>query len=158
MHRIVIIGNSGSGKSTMAKELVTAHSLAHLDLDSLAWTSPAIRRPHEESIALLQEFLDTHPRWVVEGCYASLLEAVLLFASELRFLNPGLEACVRNCRTRPWEPHKFASKEEQDARLDFLLAWVQEYERREDEYSLAAHRRLYESFSGQKREYTSGPG
>jgi hypothetical protein len=44
-------------------------------------------------------------------------------------------------------------KEEQDARLDFLLRWVREYESRDDEYSLLAHRRLYDSFPGSKHEY-----
>ncbi len=74
-------------------------------------------------------------------------------ASELRFLNPGVDACVANCRARPWGPHKYPSKEEQDARLDFLLDWVREYATRADEYSLAAHRRLYDAFGGTKREY-----
>ena len=99
-------------------------------------------------------FVDANPEWVVEGCYASLLGAVLADASELRFLNPGVDACVANCRSRPWEPHKYASKAEQDARLEFLLAWVCEYPTRGDEYSLAAHRRLFDAFTGAKGEYT----
>jgi len=35
--RIVIIGNSGSGKSTAAKALAARHSLAQLELDSIVW-------------------------------------------------------------------------------------------------------------------------
>jgi adenylate kinase family enzyme len=154
MRRIVIIGNSGSGKSTMAQRLAAEHSLPHLDLDTLAWSATAVRRPLEESATLLSAFVDAHPEWVIEGCYASLLERALRFASELRFLNPGVEACVENCRRRPWEPHKYASKEEQDARLDFLLSWVRDYGVRDDEYSLAAHRQLFDRFAGEKREHT----
>ena len=90
----------------------------------------------------------------MEGCYAGLLESILPFATELRFLNPGIEICIRNCRARPFEPQKYASMDEQNARLEFLLSWVREYATRDDEYSLATHRRLYDAFTGPKREYT----
>ena len=154
MNRIVIIGNSGSGKTTMGDRLASEYGISHLDLDSLAWESPAVRRPLQESLAIIQAFVRAKPEWIVEGCYAGLVESILPFATELRFLNPGMEACVRNCRARPFEPHKYASMVEQNARLDFLLSWVREYAVREDEYSLAAHRRLFEAFPGQKHEYT----
>lgn len=155
MHRIVIVGNSGSGKSTLAAELAAEYEIPNLDLDTLAWSAPAVRRGVPESIALLRAFIDGNDEWVLEGCYASLVEVALPFATELRFLNPGVDACVHNCRTRPWEPHKYASKEEQDARLEFLIGWVREYESRDDEFSLVAHRRLYDAFSGRKAEYTT---
>lgn len=157
MSRIVIVGNSGSGKSTLARRLAAERCIPHLDLDTLAWAAPAVRRPLEESAALVEDFVRENPEWVVEGCYASLLEVALRSATELSFLNPGVEACVRNCRARPWEPHKYASKEEQDERLEFLLGWVREYEARDDEYSLAAHRRLFDAFAGPKREYGDDP-
>jgi adenylate kinase family enzyme len=153
MHRIVIFGNSGSGKSTMARQLSHELNIPHLDLDQLAWISPGVRRPTSESAEAIQLFAAEHPRWVAEGCYADLLEVLLPHATELRFLNPGIEACVANCRARPWEPDKYSSKEEQDARLEFLIQWVRDYEVRRDEYSLYRHRRLLEQFRGKKREY-----
>jgi hypothetical protein len=67
-------------------------------------------------------------------------------------LNPGLEACLANCRSRPWEPHKYASKEDQDANLQFLLSWVEEYYVRAGPMSLAAHRECFASYAGLKRE------
>jgi hypothetical protein len=79
------------------------------------------------------------------------------YASEVRFLNPGVEACIANCRARPWEPEKYPSKEAQDQKLDFLLHWVREYESRADEYSLARHRELFEGFRGPKTELSSPP-
>jgi hypothetical protein len=42
--------------------------------------------------------------------------------------------------------------------LEFLLQWVREYETREDEYSLARHRELFETFRGLKREIGADPG
>ena len=40
---------------------------------------------------------------------------------------------------------------------DPVVSVVREYEIRTDEYSLARHRRLFETFGGPKTEYTSLP-
>jgi adenylate kinase family enzyme len=154
MFRILIFGNSGSGKSTMAREVSREYGIPHLDLDQLAWASPGTRKPVAESAAGIRSFAAEHPQWVVEGCYTDLLEVLAPLATELRFLNPGVEACIANCRARPWEPDKYPSKEEQDARLEFLLQWVREYETRNDEYSLKRHRELFDRYAGAKREWT----
>ncbi|MEX2570878.1 MAG: shikimate kinase [Gemmatimonadota bacterium] len=153
--RILIFGNSGSGKSTMAAALARVEGLAHLDLDQLAWDSPGVRKPLAESSAIIQAFITEQPEWVVEGCYGDILEIVLPFCTELRFLNPGVDTCIANCLARPWEPEKYASKEDQDRMLDFLLNWVREYETRDDEYSLRRHREIFAHFPGHKREYTA---
>lgn len=157
MQRIVIFGNSGSGKTTMARALAREQGLAHLDLDLLAWQSPGVRRAIAESVAEIRAFADAHAEWVVEGCYADLIQAALPLCTEMRFLNPGVEICVANCRARPWEPQKYDSPEEQDARLAFLLGWVRQYESRTDEFSLASHRALFDGFAGPKREIASAP-
>ena len=151
--RILIIGNSGSGKSTMARALQDEYGLRHLDLDTIAWAEGRERLPLVESVALLRSFIQAHETWVIEGSYASLARAALPHCTELRFLNPGVDACVANCRSRPWEPEKFAIPHEQDQQLAFLLEWVRKYESREDEYGLAQHRSLYDKFDGLKREY-----
>ena len=157
MRRVVVFGNSGSGKSTLAKDYSDNFGLSHLDLDVLAWrdTQPPTRLPREESAAKVQHFLDNNEDWIIEGCYSDLLRLVVDKASEIIFLNPGEETCVRNCRSRPWEPHKYASLEEQNMNLSMLLDWVEQYSVRDDEFSLAAHQRLFNEFSGAKREFKS---
>lgn len=151
--RILILGNSGSGKTTMARALSTEHGLPHLDLDAIAWAAPGQRRALAESVAALGRFMEEHPAWVIEGSYATLVGAALPHCTELRFLNPGVEACLAHCRARPWEPEKYPSPEAQQERLAFLLDWVRSYPTRDDEYSLAAHRALFDAFPGPKREY-----
>jgi adenylate kinase family enzyme len=157
MERIVIFGNSGSGKSTLAKALAELYHVPHLDLDVIAWKAdqPGVRAAHEDSLRELMRFLQARDSWVIEGCYSGLLKEASLYCTEMIFLNPGVDACVDNCRSRPWEPHKYRSREEQDANLQMLLNWVREYETREDEFSLREHRRLFDAHEGKKAEYKS---
>ena len=155
MQRIVIFGNSGSGKTTLAKRYSSKYNLAHLDLDTLAWlnTSPPQRKLIEDSSIEINHFLDINSSWVIEGCYADLLTLVMTFAIKIIFLNPGVDVCIENCKNRPWEPHKYASMDEQNENLDMLLNWVKEYISRTDEFSFKSHKILYESFQGEKKEY-----
>ncbi len=150
--RISIVGNSGSGKSTLARRLAEIHSLPILDLDTVAWEPGRVAVPRSPAKATeeLSAFLDAHDRWVVEGCYGNLTRVALGRSAALVFLEPGVEACLANCRSRPWEPHKYATPEEQQEWLEHLLAWVEEYYSRADSLSLADHRALFDSHDGRK--------
>lgn len=147
--RVLVYGNAGSGKTTMARSL----GLPHLDLDTVAWRKGTERHPLTTSVALMRAFIDRHAEWVIEGCYGDLVEAALPWCTELRFLNPGLAACVRNSRQRAFEPHKFESPEQQGRMLPALLDWIEAYATRTDEFSLARHRAIFDGFRGPKREY-----
>lgn len=157
MERLVIFGNSGSGKSSLAQALSARLGVAHLDLDVIAWEPerPGVRAAFEKSARALLDFVESSDGWVVEGCYSGLLKLAAARCTELVFLNPGVEACVENCLARPWEPHKYESREAQDANLRMLVEWVREYETREDEFSLREHRRLFDEHEGPKVEYRS---
>lgn len=154
--KVLVFGNSGSGKSTCAKRLSEEQGLAHLDLDSIVWEPGlvAVQRPIADVAQSLREFLAAHDAWVIEGCYGELVEEVAPACTQLLFLNPGLEACLANNRRRPWEPHKYASMEEQNRMLENLQAWVTAYYTRNDSWSYAAHRRIFDSHRGEKKEIT----
>ena len=156
--RVLIFGNSGSGKSTFAAKLAEERGLAHLDLDSIVWEPGkiAVQRPIDAITASLGNFLSQHCNWAIEGCYGELVAAVSCHCTELVFLNPGLKTCLENNRKRPWEPHKYASKEVQDAMLDNLQAWVGGYYDRQDQWSYHAHRQIFDSFAGRKTEHLNG--
>jgi adenylate kinase family enzyme len=157
MARVVIFGNSGSGKSTLARRIAGARGLAHLDLDTCAWRPemPQRRRPVAESAREIAAFMEANWGWTIEGCYTGLLAAPLSRCTLAIFLNPGIAACVANAEARPWEPHKYGSKRAQDANLEMLRAWIRDYEVRRDEFSLAAHRALFDGFAGEKVELSS---
>jgi adenylate kinase family enzyme len=157
MERIIIFGNSGSGKSSLAEALASLYQADHLDMDVIAWEAdrPGVRADFAESVRALRRFIQTSDSWVIEGCYSGLLQEAAAHCTEMIFLNPGVEACVENCKARPWEPHKYPSREAQDANLQMLIGWVREYETREDEFSLREHRKLFDMHAGRKVEYKS---
>lgn len=153
MQRLLIFGNSGSGKSTMAIRLAGELGIPHLDLDMVTWASPGVRKALPDSLAALAEFIDNNTGWVIEGCYGSLIEAAAAHCTEMHFLNPGIDVCLQNNLHRPWEAHKYESKAAQDKNLQMLQGWVKEYETRDDEYSLKHHRAIFDSFKGVKHEH-----
>ena len=152
MRKILIFGNSGSGKSTLAKELCNSHGLGHLDLDTLAWepVSPPKRKSLDESERAIYSFINSNGGWVIEGCYSDLLEMAVPESNEIIFMTLPVEACIANARSRPWEPHKYKSKEAQDANLEMLIAWIAQYPKRVDTFSETAHNELYAKYSGKK--------
>lgn len=152
--RYAIIGNSGSGKTTLAKRLCEKYRLAHLDLDSIVWEPDqiAVKRNRQAMEFDLERFAREHADWVIEGCYGELVEAVLVHRPMLLFLNPGVEVCMQNNVNRPWEPHKYESKQAQDSMLANLQEWVRGYYERDDDWSLRAHRRLFDRYPGPKKE------
>ncbi|MBA6390685.1 shikimate kinase [Colwellia sp. BRX10-3] len=157
--RIVIFGNSASGKSTLAKTLAEQHRLAHLDLDTLAWLPITENSPMPQrqsvgvSVSEIDSFIKQNNEWVIEGCYSDLLIRTLEKCSEIIFLNLPIELCINNAKNRPWEPHKYKTKADQDANLAILVDWISQYEYRTDTFSKAAHQKLYDEFKGNKFIY-----
>lgn len=155
MRKILIFGNSGSGKSTLAKELTEKEGLAHLDLDTLAWLPviPPKRAPLVESEKKIIEFIELSDGWVIEGCYTDLLEIAAPEADEVIFMNLAIYQCVENAKRRPWEPHKYESKQAQDSNLAMLINWINGYTERVDTFSLTSHLGFFEGFHGKKTMY-----
>jgi adenylate kinase family enzyme len=153
--KVLVFGNSGSGKSTYARALATREGLAHLDLDSIVWEPGkiAVQRPRASVAASLQSFIDSQAAWVIEGCYGELVRAASAHCTLLVFLNPGMDACLVNNLRRPWEPHKYASLALQNTMLSQLQEWVAGYYQREDAWSYRVHREIFDAFAGPKVEH-----
>ena len=153
--KVLVFGNSGSGKSTVARALAKREGLAHLDLDSIVWEPGkiAVQRPPESIAASLRNFIDSEAAWVIEGCYGELVRAASAHCTLLVFLNPGMDACLANNLKRPWEPHKYASLELQNTMLSQLQEWVAGYYQRTDAWSYRVHREIFDAFEGPKVEH-----
>jgi adenylate kinase family enzyme len=153
--KVLVVGNSGSGKSTYARALAAREGLAHLDLDSIVWEPGkiAVHRPRESVEASLRSFIDSQAAWVIEGCYGELVRAASAHCTQLVFLNPGIDVCLANNLRRPWEQHKYASLELQNSMLGQLQEWVAGYYQRKDAWSYRTHREIFDAFAGPKVEH-----
>ncbi|WP_166423434.1 shikimate kinase [Paraglaciecola sp. 20A4] len=157
--RIVIFGNSGSGKSTLAQRIGKKFNIGHLDLDTVAWLPTEIpeRATISDSMYNVNAFIDTQQGWVIEGCYADLLENIIGQANLLIFTDLPVEACIENARHRSWEPHKYPSEEAQNANLSMLVDWIIHYYTRTDTFSYAAHNMLFNEYQGTKKRIIKNP-
>jgi adenylate kinase family enzyme len=68
--KVAILGNSGSGESTLAQWLVERTHAALLDLDTVAWDplQTSVARAPDAAVADVKAFCSAHQDWVVEGC------------------------------------------------------------------------------------------
>jgi len=157
MKKVLVFGNSGSGKSTFSKTLSLSDNLIHLDLDTVAFEkdNPIQRKPLEESMAQIKSIINQKDAWVIEGCYGDLMQCLFEYANEVIFLNLPKALCQNNAKNRPWEPHKYESKAAQDKNLPMLLNWIAGYYDRDDTFSFACHNAIYQSFSGKKQQIKS---
>lgn len=89
--KVLVFDNSGSGRSTFAKQSASEHGLAHLDLDAIGWEPGriSVQRPAVAIEASLATFVSNYSSWVIEGCYGELVQAASVHFTELIFINPG---------------------------------------------------------------------
>jgi adenylate kinase family enzyme len=72
--RIQILGNSGGGKSTLARQLGDALDLPVIHLDRVFWKPNWVESPRDEFDAKVLE-LAQGDRWVIDGNYSRTLPA-----------------------------------------------------------------------------------
>jgi adenylate kinase family enzyme len=66
MERVVVIGNSGGGKSTLARKMARRFDLPHVELDALVWRSGWRPAPPEEFRAHHARLIGGE-RWIIDG-------------------------------------------------------------------------------------------
>ncbi len=76
--RIAIVGNSGSGKSTMARAIAERTECEHIELDSIHHLPDWTPIDREEMRRIVSERIEADA-WVVDGNYASMVQD-LVFA------------------------------------------------------------------------------
>jgi len=66
--------------------------------------------PLDQSRSENEKFIYANESWVIEGCYTDLLEMAVGESNEIIFMSLPVEDCRANAMRRPWEPHKYGSK------------------------------------------------
>lgn len=86
LERIVIVGGSCSGKTTLAKRLSEFLQIPHIELDALHWGSGWKENPREQFRAELLKAI-SQPRWICDGNYTFVRELIWPQATDLLWLN-----------------------------------------------------------------------
>jgi adenylate kinase family enzyme len=88
--RVVIVGSSGSGKSTMARALAQALGVPHIEMDALnwqpGWRDLAIQEP-EEFLRRVAEAA-AGDAWVMDGNYSKVRSALWPRATAFIWMDP----------------------------------------------------------------------
>lgn len=66
MSRIVILGNAGGGKSTLARRLAKRHGLIHFEIDKYLWQEGWIPAPVESYSEQHRQIISSD-NWIVDG-------------------------------------------------------------------------------------------
>lgn len=105
MQRVLVVGTSGVGKTTLAMEMqrVTGLPVHHLDL--LGWTAGWVRRPADE-FAHDVDALMKGKRWVIEGNYIATLPSRVGKADTLVLIDLPLWLCLIRVFGRWWKNRK----------------------------------------------------
>ena len=153
---MIIIGNSGSGKTWLATRLAATVSATVVNLDGIFWEPGAFdnKRSHEEIELLIQQSKE-EKSWIVEGVFGELAERYLDVAEFLVWLDIDWHVCKRRLEERGSESKKHIGREQSKQGLQNLIEWASEYCDRQDLRSAKGHKALFEEFSGNKAHLRS---
>ena len=86
MKRVVVIGTSCSGKTTLARRVAEAIGAPHIELDAINWGPGWSETPTEEFRREVRLRV-LGPRWVVDGNYSKVQDIVWSRATDAIWLN-----------------------------------------------------------------------
>ncbi len=143
MQRIVVVGTTGSGKTTMAGRIAERLGIPHTELDALNWGPNWSMRPEEEFRVRVDEATQGDA-WVVDGNYSRARAIVWPRADTIVWLDYPLPLVLWRLWWRTWsrwirrETLWSNNRERMRVHLftrESLFLWaLQTYKRRRREY------------------------
>ena len=145
--KIIIIGNSGSGKTWLATRLAVRGSATVVHLDHLFWEPDGFdKKRANDEIATLIEASKCAPAWIVEGVFGELAEQYMADADALIWLDLDWSVCRRRLESRGSESKAHMDRAQSEAGLKQLIEWAAAYQTRSDQRSFQGHLELFERF------------
>ncbi len=93
MKKILVIGSSGSGKTTFARRLGEVLSLKVVHLDSLFWSSGWVETPKDEWRTKVEKAIQGDS-WILDGNYSATMDLRLPVCDTVIFLEIPRIICV----------------------------------------------------------------
>jgi len=150
LQRTVVVGNSGSGKSSLARSIAELISAPAIDLDHIRWQGETYGAKQDESIGkrLVAE-VAAKPAWVIEGVYGWLARVALPSATVLIWLDLPCEDCRAGLMARGLRRGMTSADHAT------LVTWAAEYWTRDSSSSYYGHPCLFEAFNCPKLRFTT---
>ncbi|MCR5228350.1 MAG: adenylate kinase [Eubacterium sp.] len=113
MKKIVVLGCSGSGKSTFAVQLHNITKLPLYHLDNIWWKSDRTHISRDEFDRKLDDLV-SRDSWIIDGDYSRTYEKRIAACDTVFFLDYGEEVCMKGIIDRigkerkdiPWTENK----------------------------------------------------
>ena len=93
MKRIIVIGTSCSGKTTLARKLAAKLDMPHIELDRLFWLPEWKQRPAGEFRSLVQKAVDAE-RWVSCGNFSTVRDILWPHATHAIWLDYSFHVVI----------------------------------------------------------------
>ena len=87
--RVAVVGTSGSGKSTFARQLAQIRGTTHIELDALHWGPNWTPAPKQRFRSAVDE-ATRQPKWICDGNYQPVCDLVWGRATTVIWLNYSL--------------------------------------------------------------------
>ena len=101
MHRVLVIGSPGAGKSTLSHALARRAGLPLHHLDRMFWLPGWVERDRDEGRAELARVL-AQDCWIIDGNYGSTLPLRIARADTVVWLDYPTALCLGRALRRWW--------------------------------------------------------
>jgi adenylate kinase family enzyme len=148
--KIVITGNSGSGKTWLARK-IAPHESKIIHLDTIFWEPGGFdkKRWQREIDNLISQNVN-HKEWIAEGVFGELINRFMYEASIFILLDMPWELCRKRLENRGSESKKHMCRTQSSEGLKKLNDWAQQYYERTNLTSKFGRQQLFEPFKGTK--------
>jgi adenylate kinase family enzyme len=102
MKRILILGPSGTGKTTLSRRLAERLEIPTLHLDTVYWIRDWEHLSKDEFHQWMAHYLKEHPSWVIDGNYTNNrhFDLRLKLADTIILLDYGTQAALKGIHER----------------------------------------------------------
>lgn len=142
--RVLIFGNTGSGKTYLARYLSIGSAIPLVSLDDIYWRDNNFRRARSTKWVSNQVLeISAKNRWIIEGTYSHLIRLALRRATYIIWLDMPTTDCLENIGIRETPVNQNTLKR------------AKQYQSRNTGTSQRSHNDIYSVFRRDKLRITS---